>query len=151
MMIVKEQCWWLDEHDDYEDDDGDGCDEDEKHDDDEVDVDGNDGDMIRCRVRSWCMERMKRRWAPSQKDSLQMCIFTALGVWLILWAEQSHMYKHIFVTMGILHTPYMVIMSMVSMVIMRLMYEVDGPRMSSVSERIGERSLQMCIYTALAV
>ena len=30
----------------------DGCDEDEKHDDDEVDVDGNDGDMIRCRVRS---------------------------------------------------------------------------------------------------
>ena len=49
------------------------------------------------------------------------------------------MYKHIFVTMGILHTPYMVIMSMVSMVIMRLMYEVDEAKVSSVSERIGER------------
>ena len=61
------------------------------------------------------------------------------------------MYKHIFVTMGILHTLYMVIMSMVSMVIMRLMYEVDRAKVSSVSERIGERSLQMCIYTALAV
>ena len=47
------------------------------------------------------------------------------------------MYKHIFVTMGILHTPYMVIMSMVSMVIMRLMYEVDEAKVSSVSERIG--------------
>ena len=58
------------------------------------------------------------------------------------------MYKHIFVTMGILHTPYMVIMSMV---IMRLMYEVDEAKVSSVSERIGVRFLQMCIYTALAV
>ena len=62
-----------------------------------------------------------------------------------------YMYKHIFVTMGILHTPYMAIMSMVSMVIMRLMYEVDEAKVSSVSERIGERSLLMCIYTALAV
>ena len=62
-----------------------------------------------------------------------------------------HICINIFVTMGILHTPYMVIMSMVSMVIMRLMYEVEGAKVSSVSERIGERSLQMCIYTALAV